>query len=495
MPERSSKRKARRDSPVNSLDEPESSSMRTENAPSLSDKDVTELSEKIEKSVSKRIKDAEVGQREILKMIENLTSKIDTLAGRPSNNVRHDPDDEDAGNTDYRFRTVEPSDLLPNHGQHMVTGVTTTQDIPTRSSSLPPPNMRYPDDIVDKLLESLKNATQQSAGLPRLPKALSTTMPTFDGRNDKFEHFEDLFMTSLKVYPNISEEEQIHYFHSLLRRDALQTYRNMTDANRASLDDIITTFRRRYVRPQSIATARCKWEQFYFDPTRQTFQDFLEQYQKLAQGAYGDDAPKFIETSFYAKMPAHLKRVLNQARLETESYDLMVQHLEREMELNGLLAPSETNITGVHQIDVQDAPQQTANPPKPAGPCFGCGNSGHVIKNCRKTAREARNRGNRAPTKITNPCETCGKKSHTTQECYSGANWANRPQWWKTPKATSPNNIPLPQNTQGQYPPDNTRVHRQSYNNQTNSQTGYQPMLQQTTQPQNQAQELSQSKN
>ena len=119
MPERSFKRKARRDSPVNSLDEPESSSMRTENAASLSDRDFTELSEKIEKSVSKRIKDAEVGQREILKMIENLTSKIDTLTERPPNNVRHDPDDEDAENTDYRYRLVEPSDLLPNHGQHI----------------------------------------------------------------------------------------------------------------------------------------------------------------------------------------------------------------------------------------------------------------------------------------------------------------------------------------------------------------------------------------
>ena len=118
MPERSSKRKARSDSPVNSLDEPESSSMRTENAVSLSDRDFTELSEKIEKSVSKRIKDAEVGQREILKMIENLTSKIDTLTERPPNNVRHGPDDEDAENAEYRHRLVETSDLLPNHGQH-----------------------------------------------------------------------------------------------------------------------------------------------------------------------------------------------------------------------------------------------------------------------------------------------------------------------------------------------------------------------------------------
>ena len=118
MPERSSKRKARRDSPVNSSDEPESSSMRTENAASLSDRDFTELSEKIEKSVSKRIKDAEVGQREILKMIENLTSKIETLTERPPNNVRHGPDDEDVENAEYRYRLVEPSDLLPNHGQH-----------------------------------------------------------------------------------------------------------------------------------------------------------------------------------------------------------------------------------------------------------------------------------------------------------------------------------------------------------------------------------------
>ena len=201
----------------------------------------------------------------------------------------------------------------------MVTGVSPPNRNTAPVIKLAAPNQKYPDHIVDKLLESLRNVTQQNIGLPRLPKALSTFMTTFNGPNDKFEHFRDLFMTSLKVYPNISEEEQIHNFHSLLRDEALQAYRNTTDTNRASLEDIIATFRRRYVRPQSIATARCKWEQLYFDPSRQTFQDFLEQYQKLAQEAYGEDAPRFIKTSFYAKMPTHLKRVLNQARLETEN--------------------------------------------------------------------------------------------------------------------------------------------------------------------------------
>ena len=311
-------------------------------------------------------------------------------------------------------------------------------------------------------------------------------MPTFHGRNDNIEHFEVLFVTSLKVYPNISEEEQIHYFHSLLRDEALQTYRNMTDTNRASLEDIIATFRRRYVRPQSIATARCKWEQLHFDPSRQIFQDFLEQYQKLAQESCGEDAPKFIEPSFYAKMPTHLKRVLNQARLETESFNMMVQHLEREMELNGLLASNETNITGVHQIEVQET-QQAPNPLKPTGPCYGCGQPGHVVKNCRRVAREARNRGNRVPNKIADPCETCGKKSHSTQDCYSGANWANRPQWWKTSKTTPPNNIPItPQ--QDQYIKENSQITQPQYHNQTTGQMGYLPPPQLTAQSPEQTQ-------
>ena len=63
----------------------------------------------------------------------------------------------------------------------------------------------------------------------------------------------------------------------------------MTDATRSQLNDILAGFCRRYVKQQSKVTARCKWENLSFNPSQQTFPDFLEQYQKLAQEAYGED--------------------------------------------------------------------------------------------------------------------------------------------------------------------------------------------------------------
>ena len=82
-------------------------------------------------------------------------------------------------------------------------------------------------------------------------------------------------------------------------------------------------------------------------------------------------------------MPTHLKRVLNQARLETESYEMMVQHLEKEMELNGLLAPNETNITGVHQIDALD-PQQAPILPNRQDHATDVGNPAMLSKTAEK---------------------------------------------------------------------------------------------------------------
>ena len=47
-------------------------------------------------------------------------------------------------------------------------------------------------------------------------------MPTSDGKPEKFELFESVFQTSLKNHNQLTEEDRINYFHSLMMRDAIQ---------------------------------------------------------------------------------------------------------------------------------------------------------------------------------------------------------------------------------------------------------------------------------
>ena len=71
----------------------------------------------------------------------------------------------------------------------------------------------------------------------KLPKYLTTTMPTLDG---KFELSEYLFQTSLKIYNQLTEEDKINCFHPLMHGDALQTVKNITSPNRENLGEILT---------------------------------------------------------------------------------------------------------------------------------------------------------------------------------------------------------------------------------------------------------------
>ena len=84
-------------------------------------------------------------------------------------------------------------------------------------------------------------------------------MPTFDGKSEKLELFKDLFQMSLNIHNQLTEEDNINYFHSLMRGDALQTFKNIANPNRENLGEILTVFRRKYVKPQSMATAKHKF--------------------------------------------------------------------------------------------------------------------------------------------------------------------------------------------------------------------------------------------
>ena len=89
------------------------------------------------------------------------------------------------------------------------------------------------------------NFNNNISRISKLPKSLTTTMPTFDGKSEKFGLFEDLFQTSLKTPNQLTAEDKINYFHSLMRGDALQTFKRITSPNRENLGKILTVFRRK----------------------------------------------------------------------------------------------------------------------------------------------------------------------------------------------------------------------------------------------------------
>ena len=292
--------------------------------------------------------------------------------------------------------------------------------------------------------------------LSKLPKSITTTMPTFDGNSEKFELFKDLFQTSLKMHNQLTEDDRIRYFHSLMRGDALQNFKNNNGPTRENLEEILAVFRRKYVKPQSMATAKHKLQKLVFNPAKQKLVDFLDELQKLAKDEFGIAAHAIIEQFIYAKMPPHLRKSLNQAHLENGTYEQNVTHLERELKLNGLEAPDELPINNVNQ-----QPTNT-NTDRPKTTCHDCKKPGHYKTQCRllKKQREQfddtqnfsgnknsganksnsnsnvnnnnnnnknSNKAERKPKTVYPPCKTCGKTNHSTEKCNFGANAANRP--------------------------------------------------------------------
>ena len=281
--------------------------------------------------------------------------------------------------------------------------------------------------------------------ISKLPKSLTTTMPTFDGKSEKFKLFEDLFQTSLKIHNQLTEEDIMNYFHSLMRGDALQTFKNINGPTRENLGEFLAVFRRKYVKPQSMATAKHKFQKLVFNPANQKLVDFLDELQKLAKDAFGIAAHAIIEQIIYAKMPPHLKKSINQAHLENGTYEQIVTHLERELELNGLEAPDELQINTVSHNNVN------ANADRTKPTCHYCKKPGHYKNQCRllKKQREQTennqnnpgnknsdattsnqngdannpnnnnnknsNRAERKPKTVYPPCETCGKTNHSRE--------------------------------------------------------------------------------
>ena len=268
-------------------------------------------------------------------MKEEITSEIKTLLIESQKEMlkllkpeirekARDNIDEEMENETRSFHTptrsvrINSTQNNSNICRNMVTGVltdSTNQPKRTKARSQSQPTSKERPVVARTLFATDKN---DGIALP-MPKALTASLPTFDGKSEKFELFEDLFRSNIKMYPHLTEIQKRNYFHSLLRGDALQAFCNIEDTKKDSLDEIMTIFKQRFGDYLSMAKARCKWDALKFDPSNKKLHEFLDVLRKTAKEAFGSEAQQFIDKAIYSKMPDHVKKILNRAYLEDKT--------------------------------------------------------------------------------------------------------------------------------------------------------------------------------
>ena len=122
--------------------------------------------------------------------------------------------------------------------------------------------------------------------------------------------------------------------------------------------------------------------------------------------------------------------------MENRTYDQIVTHLEKELELSGLKNDGQLTkptMTAVPPNDNQQNTEQTKVV------CHYCKKPGHVIRECRKRIRKEQEQRNDPPTqkmkpstsKSYAPCLHCQWTNHPPEQCWSGPNAANRTKRFK----------------------------------------------------------------
>ena len=314
-------------------------------------------------------------------------------------------------------------------------------------------------DPITRLADVLTNMQNRPTAQQLTIRPVNSNTMTFDGKSEKFELFEDLFHTMIKMQPEMTEQMKINHFHSLLRKNALQTFRNINSTNRQTLEDVLVIFRRKYVKPESQATAKHKWHRLVFDPNMMKLPDFLEELNQGAEKAFGDHAQKMIDSLLYAKLPPKLKRSVNMARLENGSYDEIVAHLERELELNALEESDDLPMATMTSSSSKTKTPLSTNQMSDIT-CNYCKEKGHMVKDCEKLKKKKEKdaqQGKSTEKKTYPKCGTCGKKNHPEERCWQGAGAHLKPKRTRPEdssdtdndsKAPKPHNKPTSSNTQ-----------------------------------------------
>ena len=138
-------------------------------------------------------------------------------------------------------------------------------------------------NLFNRLVEAIAGNASHQRPQPSsaILKPTTTNTLIFEGKTDISELFRDLSQTMLKMLPETSEAIKVNHSHSHPAKETLQTVRNIIARKKRALERVFLIFRRKYVRPESQATAKHKWHKLAFDSNTKTSSDFLGELNEL----------------------------------------------------------------------------------------------------------------------------------------------------------------------------------------------------------------------
>ena len=192
--------------------------------------------------------------------------------------------------------------------------------------------------------------------------------------------------------------------------------------------------------------AKCKFDQIHYDPTAETFNEFLKKFKKVGKQAFGDRSGDRTETFLFAKLLVQMQNELAMAGKHDASMEEIRTFVQRRFQYAQLL-PTNSSTQPFNQMSAPQpaatAPQNAQSQPqqnretnrKFAGQSRHCGIHGHKWAECRKRLREE-NQGkstNSNSQPVTQPsqeqqpkpkynsklvCQICGKVGHSARDRY-----------------------------------------------------------------------------
>ena len=234
-----------------------------------------------------------------------------------------------------------PSKPAHTVGLDMVTGATESRS--TRPTASFTNCSRYQEDDSDeegestprsneeRLLNAIETIPQRIKNTTTNTKLLQTHVPNFRGQKDNFVEFEHLLLNHLSPLANkITEENKLHFFQSLLRDDAIEYWQSIQITPMTTLKDVLDLFRKEFAKEDLKEVARYKWDQARYDPTTETFGDFLKNLKKTAKQAFGNEADRIIKMFLFGKLPVEIQQELTMANKEESSPEEIKTYLMRK---------------------------------------------------------------------------------------------------------------------------------------------------------------------